>query len=293
MKTLVPARKRLTAMILVLLLLIGAPGASAEVFSAIVTSNAMPVYGELALSRKLGELEKDTVVRVVGFSNTVAKISYKGYTGFALISDMKTVDEVAKKAVTGTAATVYEFENRQGRSARIKAGTRLYVLSSEEGTAKVEKNGIVAYMDASALVEAADDWSVAATPTPAPEATPAPSAAPGGGVPGVVTEDGVKVYASASASSARLGTLRKGQTVNVVSWDSQWAYIELQGHYGYCSVRSLTRADSQPTPMPTAYIPETSAPEATRRATVSADAMPVYQTASTGGRVLGTLKKGR
>ena len=119
MKALFTHRRRLAAMAMAVLLLLICPmSASAEVFSAIITANTMPVYGEMALTTKLGSLEKDTVVRVVGFSNSVAKISYRGYTGFAKISDMKTVDEVAKKAVTANAATVYEFEDHQGRSAR-------------------------------------------------------------------------------------------------------------------------------------------------------------------------------
>ena len=295
MKALFTHRRRLAAMAMAVLLLLICPmSASAEVFSAIITANTMPVYGEMALTTKLGSLEKDTVVRVVGFSNSVAKISYRGYTGFAKISDMKTVDEVAKKAVTANAATVYEFEDHQGRSARVRADLRVYVLSVDGDTAKVEKNGVVGYMDVADLIQTEDDWSVPSA-SPAPEATPAPTDEESEGVPGVVSDDTLAVYATASTAGRRLGTLERGQVVNVIRWNSGWAYIELSGHYGYCAVSGLARGTELATPVPTAFIPETSAPslDTASEGTVVAESMAVYQTASTGGRLLGTLKKGR
>ena len=59
-----------------------------------------------------------------------------------------------------------------------------------------------------------------------------------------VTASSVKVYKSASTSSKALGTLSKGAQVNLVSTEGSWAYIELNGKYGYCAVSALTSQSS-------------------------------------------------
>ena len=56
-----------------------------------------------------------------------------------------------------------------------------------------------------------------------------------------VTAASVTVYQSASTSSKSLGTLRKGAEVNVVETSQSWAYIELNGKYGYCALDALTK----------------------------------------------------
>ena len=61
-----------------------------------------------------------------------------------------------------------------------------------------------------------------------------------GTIPVTVTASSVKVYKSASTSSTKLGTLSKGAQVNLISTEGSWAYIELNGKYGYCAVSALT-----------------------------------------------------
>ena len=70
-------------------------------------------------------------------------------------------------------------------------------------------------------------------------------------MPGTVTDYKVKVYAKASASSKYLGTICRGTQVNVLKWSGGWAYIELNGNYGYCALSALTRTDELNTPTPT------------------------------------------
>ena len=62
------ATKKLAAVILALVLLAGSLSpALAEAFSAIVAANSITVYGDTLLSRKVGTLQKDSVVRVTGY----------------------------------------------------------------------------------------------------------------------------------------------------------------------------------------------------------------------------------
>ena len=65
-----------------------------------------------------------------------------------------------------------------------------------------------------------------------------------GAIKVTVTASSVKVYKSASTSSTTLGTLSKGAQVNLVSTEGSWAYIELNGKYGYCAVSALTSQSS-------------------------------------------------
>ena len=67
-------RRTVAAALVALLLLTGsALPAVAEAFSAIVTSKTMRVYADVSMTEALGELQKNAVVRVMGYSNTIAK----------------------------------------------------------------------------------------------------------------------------------------------------------------------------------------------------------------------------
>ena len=285
--------KKLTAAILALLLLAGSLcPALAEAFSAVVTSDSMAVYGDALLSRKLDALPKDAVVRVVGYTNSIAKISYDGNTGYVKRSDLTSVDNAGRKAVLSTAAAVYQSPDSNSSSLLVPAGTRLYVLGLTGDWARVERNGYVGYTPVANLAHVDDDWnpisSAAATVEPAATTEPAQASA---GVAGTVSAETLKVYKKASTSSKKLGTLKRGQVVNVIKWNKTWAYIELSGHYGFCSVKGLVKGIQVFDTTPAA----TSEPAASaaQKGTVTAAKLPVYKTASTKGKLLGHLGAGQ
>ena len=290
------ATKKLAAVILALVLLAGSLSpALAEAFSAIVAANSITVYGDTLLSRKVGTLQKDSVVRVTGYTNSIAKISYEGYTGYVLLSDLKAVDEVAKKAVLNASAPVYQSPSEDSASITVNAGARLYVLAVTGDWAQVESNGNVGYVKVSFLDHVDDNWNstaVAAVET-TPEATPA--AAQDASVQGTVSAASLIVYRKASTSSKKLGTLKRGQVVNVIRWNRKWAYIELAGHYGYCAVTGLVKGVQVFDVTPESSVATTAQPDlsAAQKGTVTAKKMVVYKTASTKSKKLGTLKKGR
>ena len=284
------AKKRWIAALLatVLLLLTWTVPAVAETFSAVVTADSMAVYAEPSMSRQLGTLEKYTVVRVTGYSTTVAKITYGGNTGYARISDMKRVDAVAKKAVVNAAAPVYRQPQADGASVKVPAGTRLYVLAESGEWAMVEKNGVVGYMKSAALTQADENWT---TPSAAPtEAT----TTNGNGITireySAVATQKTRVYKAASTKSKSLGTLSAGQQVTVQATSSDgWAYITLAGRHGYCQLANLQEGTASATlaPEPTATAPRGQSGSVTR------SKLPVYKSASTASKKLGTLKKGQ
>ena len=264
---------RLTAAALIVLLLsLALPSAVAETFSAIVTAEEMTVYRDAKLQARSGELSKDTVVRIQAYAGKAAKITYAGKTGYAKVADMKAVDDVAKKAVVNANARVYKTASAKAKSVKVKKGAKVYVLSTSGIWAQVEKDGAVGYMKASVLTRADDDWRTSADPTP----TPAPEK-------GTVVSNTLPVYKKANTGSGKLGTLKKGQVIDVLKWNSKWAYVELKGKYGYCAVKGLVKGEQEvptPTPAPTEGIPA-----------VTTKKLNVYSKAGDDGKKLGTLKK--
>ena len=291
--------KRLTAAVTILLLLTTmAVPALAETFSAIVTAEEMMVYRDAKLQAQAGTLPKDTIVRIRAYSGKAAKISYSGKTGYAKVADMKAVDDVAKKAVVNANARVYKTPGDNAKSAKIKKGARVYVLSWSGKWAQVEQNGNVGYMKLSALTKADDDWSTA-TATPAPKATPAPTDESVSITPtetpstenaakGTVTVASLPIYKTASSKAARVATAEKGDTLNVLKWNAKWAYVETEGVYGFCAVSGLSKVDTGATVAPTG----TPSVDQAIAAIVSAESATVYKTASASSEELGTLMWG-
>lgn len=281
--------KRLTAAVLILLLLTTAavPAALAETFSAIVTADQMMVYRDAKLQAQTGTLPKDTVVRVKAYSGKAAKITYSGETGYAPVADLKAVEDVAKKAIVTKNAKVYKEADIDAKATKIKKGSKVYVLAWEETWAKVEKGGSVGYMKLSALAKADDNWEVASTASAAPETTPAPEASE----KGTVTSKTLPVYKKADSKSGKVTTLKKGQVIDVLRWNTKWAYVSTDGKKGYCAVKGLTKGEqdvsADATPAPTGD------EAATATAATATKKLNVYKKASGSSAKIGTLKKGQ
>jgi len=365
-------RRAVAAALAALLLMAGSTmPAMAEAFSAIVTSKTMPVYSDVSMTDMLGILQKNAVVRVTGYSNTIAKISYLNRIGYAKVSDMKRVEDIATKAMTTGPAPIFETPDAEGLSVTVPAGTMVNLIATSGDWAFVEKDGVAGYIKTGYLQDAVETPQTAAptqgavvTPSPTAEngitvrtysavtientkiyraasekaklkatlkpgiqvtvlatssngwayvqlngnrgfcrlanlkegvaedyesPSPVPGATGQSGVAGVVSAEILMVYKTPSTDGTLLGSLKQGQSVNVLKWNGEWAYIELNGHYGYCQISGLSRADSQAAPTATPV----QIPENAKRGTVKTSGLPVYKTASDKGVKLGTLKKGQ
>ena len=352
--------RRIAALLLaVALLLASAPAALAASFTAVVTASSMEVYRDEDLSDRLGTLKKYSVVRVSGYSEGVARITYNGVTGYAMSADMDRVEDVAKNALLVANTKIYASPNRRSTSVLGKKGLRLYVLAAKNGWALVEMNGHVGYVETDRLVKADSKWQKvedtardediefqaassgsgkgktyttrvnlamykAATTTSKKVTTLKKytqvtvlqsnktwAYVKAGGKTGFcqmkylkkgaiantpqsvakVLVNKLPVYKSSSVKSKKLGTLKKGLKVYMIRWNSRWAYIELNGHRGYTATKALKRiANIAPTVTPA---PQTTPkPDVAIPAVVSASSVTVYKKASSSSGKLGTLKKG-
>ena len=170
--------KRLAALALALLLMLPcAAPALADAFAAVVTADSMAVYQEASMSTRVGSLPKNTVVQITGFSTTIAKISYNGNSGYAKVSDMKRLDETAKKAVLNAAAPVYKEAQETSQSVLVKSGTQLNLLARSGEWAMVEKNGYIGYVKGEFVTETDESGATPATVSTDAAATTSPTAA--------------------------------------------------------------------------------------------------------------------
>ncbi len=111
-------------------------------------------------------------------------------------------------------------------------GQTVTIRAYNDAWAYIELGGNYGFCPLSALrkVETAEE-------EPKKEDTPAPDSA----IPAEVSVATMPVYQSANTASTVLGTLTKGARVNVISYNELWAYIELNGRYGYCPIGALTK----------------------------------------------------
>lgn len=145
---------RVFALIMAVVLIMAAlPSAAlaAGKFSAVVTSGSMKVYKDAKLNSYWGKISKNTIVTVSAYKGNVARITYNGKTGFASVSDMSPVDDVAKKAVSTKNTRVYKSAKTGSASVGIPKGTGMYVLAMSGKWAKVERGGYVGYVNAEHL----------------------------------------------------------------------------------------------------------------------------------------------
>ena len=124
--------RRALAMLLALALLAAAaPAALAAEFSAVVTASSMAVYRDADMTDRLGSLRKYSVVRVSGYKDGVARITYNGITGYAASASMDTVEEFAKKALLVATSKIYSSPSRTSDHVLGRKGLRLYVLATK------------------------------------------------------------------------------------------------------------------------------------------------------------------
>ena len=282
--------RRSVALTLILVLcLAAAPAALAESFAAYVSASSASVWSDAKQSKRVGSLEQYSVVTVVKWQGDVAAVLYYGNPGYMRVRDLHRVDDGCPEAAVAEKTKVYLEPKTSSPSLSVSKGTKVRLVKAfDSGWAMIEKDGVGAYIQVSALAYSSE--TPVLTATPAPTATPSTENA----ISGTVTADKVKVYKEADTSSKYLGTLGKGTQVNVLKYNGSWAYIELNGNYGYCAVSALTRTDelNKTTPTPTAAPTATPSIENAVPGTVTADKVKVYASASASSKYLGTIGRG-
>ena len=291
MKNLSRRAIRVLAFVLTLALMMSAP-ALAERYSALVSSQTATVYADAALTKTLGTLEALTLVTVGAEKNGVAAIRINGKTAYMSAASLTAVEDIAIPATVSADTRVYAEPSTDARNVALKAGVTVNVLAVDGSWAMIEKNGRLGYAYTGHL-SAQEQDDAAATPEPGATSDPflpgadAADAAEAAGVTvakiaAMVNVSALPVYKNANTSAKRLGVLSYGQTITVYAYNSDWAYIGLDGNFGFCALAGLKKVGGNGDADLSNAIP----------AVVKEGGVKVYQSASSASRKLGTLKAG-
>lgn len=294
---------RVVALVLLLALVLPCVPAMAEAYSAMVTSSKMQVFKNAALTGRNVYLDKGSVVRVLAQKDNVVQMRYKGYVIYGRLSDLTPIADMAVKATVSVNTRVYEKASTSSRSTILKKGTELYVLAVNKSAAMVEKNGVIGYTYVSCLSMEKNDFDQDGEPSgglEGGEETGGKIEYSGSSVvietiAAVVNVNSLPVYKSASTSSKKYCNLSYGQNVNIRAYNSKWAYIELNGKYGFCALAGLIRANSYTEEEKNPFDEPASGDPALDNAipaTVTSATLAVYASPSTSAKKLGTLQKG-
>ncbi|MGL4911657.1 MAG: SH3 domain-containing protein [Romboutsia sp.] len=215
--------------------------------------------------RVITKLNKGTQVEVISQSNGWTKIKYDGRLGYV---SSQYLDEIKNQETSKTNKVVNtdSLNVRSGPSTsysvvgKLKKGENIGVISESNGWSKIDYKGKIAYTSSKYLINS----SSPSNPTPPPTTeTPKPEAVK---ETKVVNTDSLNVRSGAGTNYSKVGTLKKGEKVGVISESNGWSKIDYKGKVAYTSSQYLSKENTStpqpPTPEPP-ITPETNPGEDT------------------------------
>ena len=186
---------------------------------------------------------------------------------------------LAETAIVKSNTKVYKKASTSSQSKKVKKGTEVEMLATKSGWAKVERNGVQAFIKTKYLE--------IVPVTQAPVETPAPTATPS--VTPVTVVRKTKAYQTASAS-AKSVSVKAGTIVNLIATSGKWALAERNGVQAYMLLSDLSLDASTPAPTATPAIDTDALMQSARPATITVNTY-VYQSPSASAKSV-KVKKG-
>lgn len=249
------------------------------------------LYSTEDISKREGYLFKYAVVKVLEYDSTKALVEYNQKQGYMNIKYLTSVSKpLDVEAEVNRQSYFYSKPSTSASKIQLEKGTRVTALMVNGDWVMIVCDTRAGYIKKSSL-SAINGQDSANTPSTQNEFTFELS--------GSVTTCNLKaspkvnslpVYAKASASSTKLGTIGTGKVVNVYAYNSTWAYIELNGHYGYTRHAYLKKLSDTATPSPTPVAGALNPCDPIDAVVVNK--LKVYDGPSTSAAYLGYLNKG-
>lgn len=213
--------------------------------SAYVSVSSMKIYSDSGSSKKIGSLPRNTVVKVSSHSDGMAKIKYKGKNGYASVSDLTSISENSEKATVNTSTRLYKKASAKSNWSSLKKGTSVNLLSTSGTWSMIEHGGKIGYTKAGHLTKGGEsNDSATAESAASTENNTAKASYTVKTFTAKVTANSLSVYKNDSSSSKKIGTLKKGASVNVRAYNGTWARVENKGALGYCLLSGISRMDT-------------------------------------------------
>ena len=271
-------RKRLAALVLALCIFAGVfidvPAArAAESYTVYVVSNTLPVYKSAsAASKLLGTMPYGTDMTCIAVNGSWATVrNSAGTVGYCAAASLSTADPNTlnvKASVNAANAPLYKVPSADTavwkKLAKGSSFTAV-AITPDNNWVRLRNGKYYGYMQAQYLTTAGT--------------APSPTAAPSSDLAGKVyiSVTALPVYASASTSAKKLGTMYYGQDMTCVSVTGSWAKVKnASGATGYCQVSGIAKSNPN---------------NLSQRVYISAASAPIYKAPSTGTKIWMTLKK--
>lgn len=186
----------------------------------------------------VGTVNKGGKLSVYAVEGDWLKVSYKGayafiYKSYAqfLDADGNTLGTVQKQVTTQKEVHVYVKPNTSSKIiSTVKTKIQLPVYKTVNGYYLTVVDGLPGYIEANRTEDV--EMEQPSIPEPTPEPTP-PTPTVSGDLLGRVTVDSLNIRKEANSSSAVVGKLSKGASVQVNSIHEYWARITFEGIEGY------------------------------------------------------------
>ncbi len=196
----------------------------------------------------VGKLNRGDKVGVISESNGWSKINYNGkvsYVSSRYLSNPSNTNpekpDSNNESVKETKVVNYEFLNvRSGPSTShskigtLKKGDKVGVISESNGWSKIKYNGKVAYVSSTYLSKESTTPEVPSNPGESIKETK------------VVNYEFLNVRSGPSTSHSKIGTLKKGDKVGVISESNGWSKIKYNGNVAYVSSSYLSSESTTP-----------------------------------------------
>lgn len=246
------------------------------------------VYASASTRAKSVSVKKNMNVNLIAVNGSWAMVENKGTIGYVqkkYVTEKLDSASIVNETFSATAlssAAVYSTHSRTASTiGTIKAGQSVTVYAYNDVWARVKIGSKYGFC----LKELLKRASPAVTSSPTP--SPTPSQTPGSPVYhdeffASVNASALRVYASASKSGKYLGSMKRGTVVTVHAYNDYWAYISLNGRYGYCAKSYLVRVTEEvstpsPTPSPTPAPSPTPTPSPTPAPEIENTRLPLDQ----------------
>ena len=234
--------KRIICLLLLLWLAAAGMTALAQVqYTATVTKDMTIREKKSTSAKKLGSVEANELISVIEYGSEWTLIEKDGVQGYVLsknvvdLANAEGYNDAADAQYLGVADKELTVRSEQSRSAlrmqTLEAGETVYILELGKEWHRVVKQGVEGYVLSSAVSGL----------TPAHEGIEIPEEfrepEPFKAVYSATADVNLSIRREASADSRLLGTVYEGDSVDIMSIEGEWAYVQ-QG-----SVTGYVRAD--------------------------------------------------
>ena len=237
--------KKIICLMLLGLMMLSASVALAEeiLYTATVTKTMTIRQKKSTSAKKLGSVEANELISVIEYGNEWTKVEKDGVTGYVLTKNVVDLavaegyNDLAQAQFIGVADKPLTIRKTMSKSAlrmqSLEAGETVHILELGEEWHKVVKLGVEGYV----LAGAVSNLAPAHEGVILPEEFEGP--APFEAVYSAQAQINLSIRREADKDSKLMGTLYKGEWIDVMSIEGDWAYVQKDDAEGYLLAEHL------------------------------------------------------